>query len=499
MELQLGKQKRMMYARVFDRTEEETCSADAVVPDALGDIGAIVVTEGTFCLWNLDFSDKSAQIEGSIAADVVYAEENGALRSFPVELPVKVHMSGDTLSEDVRPWLRCTLTALDARAVNSRKVRVTARLSLCLRAYRETELALTDRIESDGGAVFTRTETLCLQIPVSVEEKTFTVSETHRFASGQPEADRLLCHTESVLFDEVRIADGRAVVQGRVRASVSYLQQGQSCPVVETFETPFSQLLDCPADAEPCMVQASVSMTAAYLNVSTAADGATLEAEYHLVAQAVCFGEVAAECVTDAYCNTAELTLERCTVPAGTVQPGEPLRLTAEGTLACEAASLTVVSRRAVVCGLAEDGCDVLVRLLVTDAEQRVSCMEKRLRLPLESADGVRLELLSVQPEEPAVTVTADGFLIRVAVTARTAALQESGFRQVTGVTVQERVCPYASVPSLTIVRWGGEDLWTLARRYCSSEQLIRETNGLTDDAAMAEPPQYLLIPKTQV
>ena len=36
------------------------------------------------------------------------------------------------------------------------------------------------------------------------------------------------------------------------------------------------------------------------------------------------------------------------------------------------------------------------------------------------------------------------------------------------------------------------------AKRYCSSEQLIRETNGLTDDAAMAEPPQYLLIPKTQ-
>ena len=210
MELQLGKQKRMMYARVFDRTEEETCSVDAVVPDALGDIGAIVVAEGTFCLWNLDFSDKSAQIEGSIAADVVYAEEGGALRSFPVELPVKVRISGETLSPDVRPWLRCTLTALDARAVNSRKVRVTARLSLCLHAYRETELALTDRIEGDGGAVFTRTETLRVQIPVSVEEKTFTVSETHRFLSGQPEDDRLLCHTETVLLDDVSAA-GRGV------------------------------------------------------------------------------------------------------------------------------------------------------------------------------------------------------------------------------------------------------------------------------------------------
>lgn len=498
MELQLGKQEHRMYTRIFDRIGEETCSVDAVVPDALGDLSALVVTEGTFCLWNLAFSDKSAQIEGCVAADVVYTEENGALRSFPVELPVKVHMSGDTLSEDVRPWLRCTLAALDARAVNSRKVRVTARLSLCLRAYRETELTLTERIESDGGAVFTHTEPLCVHVPLAVEEQTFTATQMHRFTTGQPETDRLLCHTESVLFDEVRIADGRAVVQGRVRASVSYLQQGQSCPVVETFETPFSQLLDCPADAEPCMVQASVSLTAAYLNVSTAADGATLEAEYHLVAQAVCFGEVAAECVTDAYCNTAQLQLECETIPSGTVQPAEPLHLTAEGMIACDAAALTVRAQRAELCGAAADGCDVLVHLLVTDAEQRVSCLEKRLHLPLETDGSGRAELLYALPEAPAVTATADGFQLRAAVTVGLVRFCPSAFRQVTGVTAQERSSPYAAVPSLTIVRWNGEDLWQLSKRYCSSERCIRETNGLLDDDTPAELPQYLLIPKTE-
>lgn len=498
MELQLGKQEHRMYTRIFDRIGEETCSVDAVVPDALGDLSALVVTEGAFCLWNLTFSDKSAQIEGCVAADVVYTEENGALRSFPVELPVKVHMSGDTLSEDVRPWLRCTLAALDARAVNSRKVRVTARLSLCLRAYRETELTLTERIESDGGAVFTHTEPLCVHVPLAVEEQTFTATQMHRFTAGQPETDRLLCHTESVLFDEVRIADGRAVVQGRVRASVSYLQQGQSCPVVETFETPFSQLLDCPADAEPCMVQASVSLTAAYLNVSTAADGATLEAEYHLVAQAVCFGEVAAECVTDAYCNTAQLQLECETIPAGTVQPAEPLHLTAEGAIACDAAALTVRAQRAELCGAAADGCDVLVHLLVTDVEQRVFCLEKRLHLPLETDGSGRAELLYALPEAPAVTATADGFQLRAAVTVGLVRFCPSAFRQVTGVTAQERSSPYAAVPSLTIVRWNGEDLWQLSKRYCSSERCIRETNGLLDDDTPAELPQYLLIPKTE-
>ena len=58
MELQLGKQEHRMYTRIFDRIGEETCSVDAVVPDALGDLSALVVTEGTFCLWNLAFSDK---------------------------------------------------------------------------------------------------------------------------------------------------------------------------------------------------------------------------------------------------------------------------------------------------------------------------------------------------------------------------------------------------------------------------------------------------------
>lgn len=498
MELQLGKQKHRQYTRIFDRTEEETCSVDAVVPDALGDLSALVVTEGTFCLWNLAFSDKSAQIEGCIAADVVYAEESGALRSFPVELPVKVHMSGETLAEDARPWLRCTLAALDARAVNSRKVRVTARLSLCLRAYRETELALTEQIESDGGAVFTRSEPLCVHVPVAVEEQTFTATQMHRFSAGQPETDRLLCHAETVLLDEVHIADGRAVVQGRVCASVSYLQQGQPCPAAETFETPFSQLLDCPADTEPCLVQASVSLTAAYLNVSTAADGATLEAEYHLVAQTVCFGELTAECVTDAYCNTAELQLEWETIPAGTVQQAEPLHLAAEGVIACDAAALTVRAQRVEICGAASDGCDVLVRLLVTDTDQHASCMEKRLHLPIEADDSARGELLYALPEAPTVTATAEGFQLRAAVTVGVARFCPSNFRQVTGVTAQERVCPYAAVPSLTIVRWNGEDLWQLSKRYCSSERCIRETNGLLDDDTPAELPQYLLIPKTE-
>ena len=125
--------------------------------------------------------------------------------------------------------------------------------------------------------------------------------------------------------------------------------------------------------------------------------------------------------------------------------------------------------------------------------------MEKRLHLPIEADDGARRELLYALPEPAAVTATADGFLLRAAVTAGMALLSPSDFRQVTGAAAQERPSPYAAVPSLTIVRWSGEDLWQLSKRYCSSERCIRETNGLSEDDAPAEQPQYLLIPKTEV
>lgn len=86
MDLQLGKQKRMMYARVFDRTEEETCSVDAVVPDALGDIGRDRGRGGHVLPLESGFFGQERADRGQHRGDVVYAEEGGALRSFPVEL-----------------------------------------------------------------------------------------------------------------------------------------------------------------------------------------------------------------------------------------------------------------------------------------------------------------------------------------------------------------------------------------------------------------------------
>lgn len=50
-------------------------------------------------------------------------------------------------------------------------------------------------------------------------------------------------------------------------------------------------------------------------------------------------------------------------------------------------------------------------------AEQRVSCLEKRLHLPLETDGSGRAELLYALPEAPVVTATADGFQLRAAVT----------------------------------------------------------------------------------
>ena len=93
MELQLEKQTIPCYQRTAQCAAEERFSADCVVPDALPDVGSLLLTEGDFCLWRLDVADGSAELEGELRADVCYTpEEGGAPVSFPVSVPVQLHL-----------------------------------------------------------------------------------------------------------------------------------------------------------------------------------------------------------------------------------------------------------------------------------------------------------------------------------------------------------------------------------------------------------------------
>lgn len=503
MELQLGKQKRMVYEKVLDRTAEENCSADFVVPDALADIGALLMTEGTFSLWKLDFSEKNADMEGSISAHVCYTEEQtGALCSFPVELPVKMSISAETLAPDVRPFAVCTISELESQIVNSRKVRTRAKLSVHLCAYRAGTMELTGSIESSEQKVFTNCVPCRFHAPVAVEEKVFNISEEHPFRLSRPENGQLLSHVETVQLDEQKMIGNKVILQGKVVTTVLYRQEERAMPVTETFETPFSQMIESSADGELSHARVRVQLTAAYqeFSGSLGAHGG-LQVEYHLVAQAVCLTEVEESCMTDAYSNVVQLQLAMQEQPVMQVSLQEPVRAVAEDSIAVDDVGLSVCgSRVALQSVTAEEGTvsgSLAVTVLLTSADGAVSAVHKAVRFSQPVAAEGRIEIGAVRPEEPYLAMTAGAISVRVPVAIEAFAVQEQKLRQVTEITCGEEPTDFERLPSLTIVRCdAARSLWELAKRYCSSVETIRAVNGLEDGAEPGATPQFLLIPK---
>lgn len=505
MELQLEKQKRMVYEKVLDRTAEENCSADFVVPDALADVGALLMTEGAFSLWKLDFSEKNADIEGCVNASVCYTEEQtGAICSFPVELPVKMSISAETLSPDVRPFAVCTVSDLESQIVNSRKVRTRARLSVHLRAYRAGTMELSSGVACCEQKIFTNCVQRKLHAPVAVEEKVFTISEEHPFRLSRPENDQLLSHTETVQLDEQKIVGSKVILQGKVVTTVLYRQSERIVPVTEVFETPFSQMIESGADGELSHVRTQVQLTAAYQEISgTLGSHGGLQAEYHLVAQAVCFAEIEAACVSDAYSNAVQLQLAMQEQPVIQVSRQEPVRAVAEDSIEVSGEGLSVcASRCALQSAAAEDGAvsgSLSVTVLLASADGAISAVHKEIRFSQPVAADGRIELAAAYPEEPYLAMTAGAVSVRVPVMIEAFAVQEQKLRQVTEITCGEEPTAFDRLPSLTIVRPDAScSLWELAKRYCSSVETIRTVNALEDDAEACEMPQFLLIPKTR-
>lgn len=505
MELQLEKQKQMVYEKVLDRTAEETCSADFVVPDALADVGVLLMTEGSFSLWKLDFSEKNADIEGCINASVCYTEEQtGAICSFPVELPVKMSVSAETLSPDVRPFAVCTVSDLESQIVNSRKVRTRARLSVHLRAYRAGTMELADGVACGEQKIFTNCVSHRFHAPVAVEEKTFTISEEHPFRLARPENDQLLSHTETVQLDEQKIVGSKVILQGKVVTTALYRQAERAIPVTEVFETPFSQMIESGADGELSHVRTRVQLTAAYQEVSGSlgAHGG-LQVEYHLVAQTVCLAEVEATCVSDAYSNAVQLQLAMQEQPVIQVSLMEPVRAVAEDAVEVTGEGLSVCgSRCALQSAAVEDGAvsgSLSVTVLLTSADGTISAVHKEIRFSQPIVTDGRVEIAAARLEEPYVAMTAGAVSVRVPVTIEAFAVQEQKLRQVLEITCGEDPTAFDSLPSLTVVRPDAAcSLWELAKRYCSSVETIRAVNGLGDGAEDCEMPQFLLIPKTR-
>lgn len=471
MDWKLQTRETACFTAAAGHTSEERFTADCVVPDALPDVERLLTASGELCLWRLDLDEGSGELEGEIRCDVLYQEEGGGLQSFPVNVPVLLRFRDAGLHPSLRPYLTLQLTELTPQMMNSRKVRLAARVRAVLNAYAPETLTLTESAEE--GICQQRTRVVFEPV-TAVEEQVFSAVGTSALREA---CDRFLSTQSEVVVDEIQCVSERLILQGRVRTRLLYQH---SELVFETVETPFSQLIDTISGQEITAAEVQVHLTSVHLTLLP--EEQAVEVEAHLAAQALCRSRVEAELLTDAYSNRTLLESETEPLDLPLPMEWEQQRLFAEGELSCDPSHTTVASWSI----LHSPGSAEAV-LLRRDGEGGFSALRQMLTFEVPEGSAV----CAASAGELTITPTAEGLRLRLPVTLELAHRETRTITQITALAGEEPNTAAASMPSLTLLRAGEHpDLWQIAKTHASTVEAILAANS--EDVERT----YLAVPK---
>lgn len=496
MEISFEGREAVVYRELACQTRRVQESAEAVVPDTDADIQKIAAAQSGVLLKSKDLTSRGVLISGELYASVLCIWEGEAgTGSIRVRKPFTLEFEVEGLESDAMAQVSLLVQGTDVRLVNPRKISVTFDVEGLLSCYRRESLCVDVSLPENARGLHARMEEHTLILPNAVCEKSVAVNEQFSFTDGQKTPESLLSEKAALLIADCQLLGSKMIVKGSVEITVCGLDAENGIPTVSSFSTPFSQIVEVDAESmQYCTVRPEI--TGAYFDlIDTISGEKALDVELHAVLQLVCFEQRQLRCVADAYSNlmpaallnrTQEFTMSG---PARTeiLNTREQVGLTEEcGELLYVFPSLTRISAEGGKLGAA-----MTLDFLYKNAEGKLSACRRTVALSMET-DGRELRIIDVG--HTAAEAVCDGEYADCTVTIELicTTCEKAAVTAVGGVKLdEEKAYVQGSLPTLTLVRREGESLWSLAKRYHSSEEIIRELN---EDAETTD--RMLLIPK---
>lgn len=510
MDLELKKESYAFYNTGFDLPGMREETAEAIVPDALPDILRIVGCQGTAMINSREIKDGRIHMKGSVKTFVLYVPEDGeGLAQLEVNLPYmqvfEVHGEGEGVL-----FCLAEVQSIDCRAINPRKVLVRATVRLQARSLEKKVFSLCAGLRGkpdETSNVQMLRETRSARLPVAVKTKSFTVTDETEIPSTRPAVREVLNWTCRPAVVEYNIIGRKIVLKGNLQFKTLCRGLESFNEVFEmNFDLPFSQIIEVDGMEEgaECFIQ--FQLEELHLSPGTNSEGRILEVYAGLEAQVALYSVEKLETVSDLYSTTMNSTvdirpyvftsLNERTVRRQTVRDSmeteEPVRLIRDMDVLFDAISLT-----------AGDG---FVRLETTadckvlyDAEDGgVYQASKKIPVALRlDTSGEVVPYARVYPAAEAFSVGASGGVeIRFDACFDVELTQREQIRSVASATLEE----YGEHPPIrpsVVLKYpnGGESLWSMAKRYNTTEGDIRAANGL-EATQKPDVNTLLLIPK---
>jgi len=501
METALNKAEINCLERVFSVCVGCEETAESVVPDILPDICKIADADGLVLLRSKVAEQGRVSVNGTINATVLYLPEDGSgVCRLSIDVPYSISYECVDVSEASHPETSVRLRSIDARMLNPRKVLIRADVEAEIRVYNKSAYSVSNGIDAEEEtSIQVLSNSFAFMPVISAKEKTFVMTDEYQIPANMPALDVLLRERLELFVDDIKSVGNKIIFKGIAKFDLMYAS-AQGDVLSTTWSSSFSQILEMNEIDENPEVKVTLMLTGAYFEpMDTANDGRVITAELHVVAQATCIEQREYSYISDAYSNKFLLDIQRETVSLRSAERASTQRETIHDFLetSTPVGELVSVYTRPGIISVNEGDvkCAISVHAIYKDPGGELISMSKKINADFyfEIDEGTALESLAVRSIEEYATPSAGGLEIRIPVEITAEIYKNIIVETVSGI-VEDRGSPIdlSDSPSIIVLQNSSDDLWKLAKKYHSTQTLIKEANKIS---CIEEAEDILLVP----
>lgn len=265
--MELMKQHVLVYQRENEAFSQMTLDEDYNVPDSCEDVGRLIQYQGRVQIDEIKVSDARVFVMGHLNFKLLFAVDGqqGCVESLEGSVPLEESMNIRGTSAGDKICLKWEIEDLSILLIHSRKINVRALLAFTAFKEIEKELPLTTDLRKEG--ISQQKETINVLGLHLHNRDTIRIRDTFTLSSNKPDIDKIVWDCMDVRGVDVRTEEGRVLVKGEIFAFLLYEDTADS-EVLQWLEyaLPFQKEIPC----EGCLQEMIPEMDLTILNTSLA-------------------------------------------------------------------------------------------------------------------------------------------------------------------------------------------------------------------------------------
>lgn len=485
-------------------TKEET--AELIVPDTQPDVLRVIGTVCTPYLRSKDSDAGGITVTGTADLKVIYMPDTGSeAKCAGLNSPFSASVDMDGAGENA--YLVCDLNVVssEARMLNPRKLAVRFEIEYYIEAYETKTLRAASGV-SEEDKVELLTEERIVTLPVAVNEKTFTMTDSQTLDSRYPSLSEIFAATVRYFVTDVKPVGTKAVIKGDADTQILYRTGDGDISAVST-RSPFSQIVELDTDTEASTLCVSITTTGLYVTQDYTDDTSScaISLEIHAVAQCTAYAKKTITLLSDAYSLQAQTEIERGALTVRSLCAIE--KHTADTSAAFDLAqNVKYIGAVTINTGLPNDAQGKItipagVQIFYTSKGEEPFGATRRTEISAEDRTGdectAHIRSVTVNSGLIEYNITPEGAAVRFPVEITLLKEELVTLNAIEKLSVLDQEPKNLSDrPSLIAYRVTDEDtLWDICKKYNALRATVRKANQLEETEQLVSG-ELILIPK---